>query len=111
MVLNKHECPYCNKKISFSKMFSIKTDLEYCCDNCHEISQIKIDKKINTLVIALIVACVAVVFVFSFLLRWLIVGTLILLLLFLGFYFLVPNFLEISPIKTKTLSADKERTN
>ena len=99
MVLKKHQCPYCNNEISFSKMFSIKNDLEYCCNNCHKVSSVKINKKINNVVIALIAACAVVIFVFSFLLRMLIIGTLIIALLFLGFYILVPNFLKLSSAK------------
>lgn len=94
MVLKQHKCPYCNKDIKFSKVFSIKNDLEYYCSNCHNISCVKLDKKINNWVIALITMCILIVFVFSFLIRTLIIGTFIMVLLFLGFYIFVPNFLK-----------------
>ncbi|MDQ5983102.1 MAG: hypothetical protein RUMPE_00100 [Eubacteriales bacterium SKADARSKE-1] len=96
MVLKKQKCPCCNKEISFSKIFSAKNDLEYYCDDCHNVSYIKMDKKIYNLVIALIALCVIIVFVFSFVIRMLFLGAIIIILLFLGFYLLVPNFLKLS---------------
>lgn len=101
MVLKKHKCPNCNKSINFSEMFLKKNDLEYYCESCHEVSYIKMDRRINNLVFALIVACVLIVLIFSFIVRMLIVGTFIMLLLFLGFYLLVPNFLELTSSERK----------
>ncbi len=93
MNLSRKECPYCGKKISFFELINNKENAEYYCNVCKNRSELKMAKTIRKLIIALILSTALCILIFSFVVRMLIVGTLIINLIFVGFYLIVPRFM------------------
>lgn len=87
------KCPYCQRELSFFEVMSIKENLEFYCCNCKNKSKIKISKNLKTLIVALIALTIVCFLIFSFVVRMLLIGSLLISLLFLGFYMLIPRLM------------------
>lgn len=87
------KCPYCGRKIGFFETMNIKENLEFYCSECKNKSKIKVNKRLKTLIVALITITIACFLIFSFIIRMLLIGSLIISLLFLGFYLFVPRLI------------------
>ena len=87
------KCPYCGRKIGFFEVMNIKENLDFFCSECENKSKIKVSKSLKTLIVALIMLTIACFLIFSFIIRMLLIGSLIITILFLGFYLLVPRLM------------------
>ena len=87
------KCPYCQKELNFFEAINIKENLEFYCCDCKNKSKIKVSKKLKSLIVALLALTIVCFLIFSFVIRWLLIGSLIISLLFLGFYMLIPRFM------------------
>lgn len=88
-------CPYCDTELSFSEAFKNKTNEGYLCKKCNNISRVQIDPKIRKLAMSLIIISAIVAIIFSLFIREYLLGTLIILLLFIAFYLQVPHYMKL----------------
>ena len=95
------KCPYCGEGLKFSEAFQIKTHKEYSCKKCQRVSEITINPEIKKLRIILLITVIAVIEIFSLFLKSYIIGTLIVLALFMAFYWQVPRFIKLLANQTK----------
>ena len=95
MVFKKKVCPHCNKKIKYFSLISKKSNVYYYCENCKNYSFLKLDSKIRYLFLFLALLSFIVIFVFSFILKMLLLGSIFITLLFSIFYLLIPVFMSI----------------
>lgn len=93
MSKNRLTCPYCNKKIRFVQAFQSKTNEEYFCANCNNFSKITVSSSLKNLAMILAVLVGLICAVFTFFVKFYILGTVLIVLLFLAFYWQVPRFI------------------
>lgn len=98
--MEKKKCPYCGRSILYSTIFSYKKKGVFVCSRCKKESKIKIDKRIFPAFFALVLLLIV------FMIIWVgagngnnILGTIIVAVLLIGFYYLTPLFVTFIPIK------------
>ncbi|CDB23586.1 uncharacterized protein BN706_01029 [Clostridium sp. CAG:557] len=90
---NQLKCPYCRQKISFMRAFQSKTNEEFFCENCNNFSKLMVNSALKSFAMVLAVLVGLVCTVFTFFLRFYILGTSLIILLFFAFYLQVPRFI------------------
>lgn len=93
MSKNSLKCPYCNEKVGFIRVFQSKSNEECFCASCNNFSKVIISSALKNLAMILAVLVGLVVTIFTFFVRFYIIGTVLILLLFLAFYLQVPRFI------------------
>lgn len=93
MSKNHLKCPYCNEKVGFVRAFQSKSNEEYFCANCNNFSKIIVSSALKNLAMILAVLVGVVAAVFTFFVRFYVLGTALIILLFLAFYLQVPRFI------------------
>ncbi len=93
MSKNSLKCPYCNEKVGFIRAFRSKSNEEYFCTSCNNFSKVIISSALKNLAMILAILVGLVVTIFTFFVRFYIIGTVLILLPFLAFYLQVPRFI------------------
>ena len=97
MVLNEHRCPHCRKKANYFDLLKRVERVYYHCKDCKNFSFLKLDENIKSLFVIFVALSFLLVVLFSFVFKRLLVGTVLIILLFLSFYLLTPLYVYIRP--------------
>ena len=93
MSKNNLKCPYCNEKVGFVRAFQSKSNEEYFCAICNNFSKVIVNSALKNLAMILAILAGLVVAIFTFFIRFYVLGTALIILLFLAFYLQVPRFI------------------
>ena len=93
MSKNNLKCPYCNENVGFVRAFQSKSNEEYFCANCNKFSKVIVNSALKNLAMFLAILAGLVVAIFTFFVRFYVLGTALIILLFLAFYLQVPRFI------------------
>lgn len=96
-------CPYCGRKLNFSKAWAIHSKIEYTCPNCSYVSEVEFSNNIRRNALITVVLSISLILIFSLVDRIRIWEIIISIIPFAVFYLTVPKNLRLN----KTEQSDK----
>lgn len=95
MKIKSSQCPYCGHELGLCETLQIKDNQTYRCPECKNILSVELNEKIKLVIIIYVAVYLAIISIFSLMLRSYFLGAMLLTLVSIVFYVLVPLFIEL----------------